>query len=127
MTQLVKAASNVNRTTLLPRATNNMISVAAGATIDSDIADFRSMIVGSFQVWWQNTNSVDSTFEVYVSNYPDPASFGKYPDSFVSMDADCSALLWNINVLGFRYGFVRYTRGVTLTTGDIEIIALGKR
>lgn len=127
MTQQILPAYNVNRATLIKRMPGNMLTVASTETIDSHIADFSNMLVGSFQVWWDNTDSNDSEFEVFVSNYTEPESFGKYPDSRMPMDADCNSLLWNINVLGFRYGFVRYTRGATLTTGDMEIIALGKR
>lgn len=123
----VKATSNVNRTVLMERASGNMVTVSPGSSIDSDIADFRSMNMGSFQVWWDNTDSNDSEFELFVSNYTDPVSFGKYPSSRIPMDADCSSLLWNIGFLGFRYGFVRFYRGATLTTGDMEIVALGKR
>ncbi len=123
----IKAASNVNRTVLLERTTGNMLTVPPSSTIDSDIADFRSMLIGSFQVWWKNTNSNDSEFELFVSNYTDPQSFGKYPNSRIPMDADCNALLWSVGVIGFRYGFVRFYRGATLTTGDMEIVALGKR
>ena len=122
MPQVVYPTSNVNRTTLIQRVAGNML-----LSQDSNIADFRSMIVGSFQVWWANTNSIDSEFEVFVSNYQDPASFGKYPDSRFPMDADCNALLWNINVIGFRYGFIRFYKGPLLTTGDMEVVALGKR
>lgn len=127
MTQQVLPAYHLNRAMLLARTDGNMLTVATGQTIDSDIADFSNTLVGSFQVWWKNTNSNDSEFEVYVSNYPDPASFGKYPDSRLPMDADCNSLLWNVNFLGFRYGFIRFYRGATLTTGDMEIMALGKR
>lgn len=117
----------VNRAVLLPMADGNMLAVAPGESIASDIADFSSSLIGSFQVYWIGANTVDSMFEIFVSNYTDPLTFGKYPDSKVAMDADCNSLLWNVNVLGFRYGFVRYYRSLTLTAGKMEIIALGKR
>ena len=120
---IIAAASN-NRAILLKRAPGNML---AASIIDSEIVDFRAMNMGSFQVWWDNTDSNDSEFEIFVSNYTDPVSFGKYPSSRITMDADCNAMLWNIGYLGFRYGFVRFYKGPTLTTGDMEIIALGKR
>jgi hypothetical protein len=124
---MIEIAASNNRAILVPRVAGNMLTVATWAALDSAIVDFRGMNLGSFQVWWANTNSIDSTFELYVSNYPDRISFGKYPKSLTPMDADCNAILWNVGVLGFRYGFVRYVRGATLTTGDMEIMALGKR
>lgn len=118
-------AEHVNRTIIMQRVAGNM--VPAGATVDSDIADFRNMKVGYIQAWYKNNDTHDSSFEVFVSAYPDPDSFGKYPDSLVIMDSDCQSLGWNINVLGFRYAFVRYYKGPTIAAGDMEIIAIGKK
>lgn len=118
----IVAATSVNRALLRKREANDL-----AADFTSHVADFNDMKVASFQVWYKNHNAVDGEFEVYVSNYSDLDSFGKYPKSRVPMDADCNSLLWNINVVGFRYGLIKYFKGASMTAGDVEIVALGKK
>lgn len=125
MPQDILKAEHINRTVLTERVANNL--APGGATVDSNIADFRNMKVGWVQVWYKNADAYDGSFELFVSGYPDPDSFSKYPDSLNIMDSDCQSLGWDINVLGFRYAFLRYYKGPTITTGSMEIIAIGKK
>lgn len=118
--QKVLPCTNMNRTMLAKEQ-------AMGQGFDSDIADFRDMAIANFQVVWdENIDALDGTFEIFASNFQEPYTFAKYPDSLFVMDGDCQSLMWEFTRFGFRYGFIRYTPN-SVTTGTLKAVAVAKK
>ena len=118
MTQKIMSATNVHRPILFQGG--------MAVDVDSHIADFKEMSIGSVQAWWMGNDGNGGMIQVLVSNFPEASTFAPLPDSLASMDTDRKSILWNIGVLGFRYAFVRYTAN-GVTEGTLHISALAKK
>ncbi len=97
----------------------------------SDIVDFKDMQVGSIQVKWSGNDALDGEIFVEGSNVPEDDWFDEVNLGYKILDDDGTKgkrknQLFNLGLLGFRYARVKYFKGAN-TTGEIEIIALGKK
>lgn len=107
----------------------NLRSMAADFV--SHVIDFKDMTHGSIHVRWSNVSgTLDGTFKIYASDFPDEASFD--PDgteidgaTFSPHNTDGSRI-WLRDRLSMRYTLVRYTK-VGILAGTCDIVAIGKK
>jgi hypothetical protein len=96
-----------------------------GVGFDSDVADFREMVIGSVQAWWSGNDTTSGEIELWASNVRDPAMFARIDGSLRNLDSPRNAWVWNLGVIGYRYLMMVYTPHTT-TTGVLTAFATGK-
>jgi hypothetical protein len=102
------------------------LGVSLAANFESGVAAFSDNVYASFQVVWEGNDVNTGTFEIWLSNFEDPNTFGRYPGTIYTMDPSLKALIWPIHLYGMRYGRVYY-RANGVTTGTVKVIATAKK
>lgn len=118
-------------------ATNINRSYAAkaqslAADFESAVIDFKDMPMAAIHCKWTGAAgaSLDGTFKIYASNFPELDSFD--PEGTLIDGADFpvhnanGGRIWIRERLAFRYALVRYTKG-SMTAGTVDIVAIGKK
>jgi hypothetical protein len=102
-----------------------------GANFESLVIDFHDMPMGSIHFLWSGlVGTLDCEFKIFASNLPEVSSFDEIGtlidcSSFVP-HATSGSKIWIRDRIGFRYALVRFYKN-NLTSGSVDIIALGKK
>ena len=100
-----------------------------GADFRSDVGDLKEMALGYVQAVYTGHDAFDGVFELFVANTfcgESTDHFARYPNSQLQIDAGCGSVGWNLVCAGYRFFQIRYTAN-SVTTGDVEIVAVGKK
>lgn len=99
-----------------------------GADFRSKVADLKEMTQAFVQVFYQDNDNWDGTFELWISGFfcGDDEVMARYPCSVQMLDSGCKSLGWNLIAAGYRFVQVRYTAG-SVTTGTCKVKAIGKK